>query len=180
MSIKDRVLAPLSGRISQIQVMILVQLLERPKYGYEILRGLRDDFTGVWTPKTGTVYPALRSLKQRGLVKRTGSTERAYYDITRQGRALLDTVGGHVADDIVFNRCFVESTVKRLPPSFAMQVFERIHSSGMGEVMPEAAVVGAIERLPDNALSRMFLEGRLRVLQYKVNTVESSLARLKK
>ena len=59
---------PTPGKVSPIQIMIMVQLLETPKYGYDILTNLRDDFEGVWEPKTGTVYPALKTLEKKGLI----------------------------------------------------------------------------------------------------------------
>jgi len=50
------------NRISPSQLIMLVKLADRPMYGYELLKALREDYQGVWDPQTGAVYPALRRL----------------------------------------------------------------------------------------------------------------------
>ena len=64
-----------SGAVSPLQFLLLLQLNKGPKYGYEMLKFLRDEFQGVWDVKTGSVYPALRSLESRGFVETTMKEE---------------------------------------------------------------------------------------------------------
>jgi DNA-binding PadR family transcriptional regulator len=69
-----------------MQLTILILLRDRPMYGYEVLKELRDRFEGVWTPQTGSIYPALKKLEEHGLViseKREGTD---YYCISDEGR----------------------------------------------------------------------------------------------
>ncbi|MCZ6647650.1 MAG: PadR family transcriptional regulator [Thaumarchaeota archaeon] len=76
-------------RVGPIQFMILLQLKREPMYGYEIVKTLRNQFDGVWEPKTGTVYPALRTLEHRGLVKTELRDDREYYSLTEEGEEIL-------------------------------------------------------------------------------------------
>jgi DNA-binding PadR family transcriptional regulator len=72
--------------------MILLQLKRGPMYGYEIVKTLRNQFEGVWEPKTGTVYPALRTLESRKLVKTELRDDKEYYSLTIEGEEILKDV----------------------------------------------------------------------------------------
>ncbi len=63
-------------------------------YGYEIIRELERRFSGHWSPKTGTVYPALEKLEENGLVTgqiefRDHGPDRKHYAITDKGKEEL-------------------------------------------------------------------------------------------
>ena len=174
-----RLFLPTSGKVTPIHTVIMVQLLEKPRYGYEILRNLRDDFEGVWIPKTGTVYPALNALVKKGLIEKETIEDKTYYNLTDSGRLLMDEMSDYVAEYILFNTRFIESTVTRLPADFTQQVFYKIHSSGVEEILPEATIVEAIRRLSDTSLARIFLEARRRVLKDKLALVERNLREIK-
>ncbi len=73
------------SRISPLQFVILLILLERPMYGYEMVKRLRDEFVGVWTPQTGSVYPALKKLGGHGLVFSDVREDTEYYSISKEG-----------------------------------------------------------------------------------------------
>jgi len=76
-------------RASPVQILILLQLRKKPMYGYEILKSLRDQFADIWEPKTGTVYPALRSLETRGLVQTELREEKEFYSLTEKGEEIM-------------------------------------------------------------------------------------------
>ena len=175
MNTRMRLFLPTSGKVTPMHTVIMVQLLEKSRYGYEILRNLRDDFGGVWTPKTGSVYPALNALVKKGLIEKEKIEDKTYYNLTNSGRILMDEMGDYVAEYILFNTRFIESTVKRLPAKFTQQVFYKIHTSGVEEILPEATVVEAIRRLSDTSLARIFLESRRQVLTDKLALVERNL-----
>lgn len=87
-------------RISPMQLTILILLRNRPMYGYEVLKELRDRFEGVWNPQTGSIYPALKRLEEHGLVaseKREGTD---YYHISDEGRAWIVERLTHSPKDI--------------------------------------------------------------------------------
>ncbi len=72
----------------------MLLLSDKPMYGYEIIRELERRFSGYWSPKTGTIYPALEKLEENSLT--TGQIEfrdlgpdRKHYAITDKGREEL-------------------------------------------------------------------------------------------
>jgi DNA-binding PadR family transcriptional regulator len=87
-------------KISPMQMAMLLILTERPMYGYEVLKELRDRFEGIWTPQTGSIYPALKRLAESGLV---GSEQREgtdYYAITDEGEEWVKEMLRHAPKDI--------------------------------------------------------------------------------
>lgn len=72
----------------------LALVAQRPWYGLEISRHLERSTQGALTLGVSTIYPLLRRLEVRGLVRRRSarSTEgppRAYYTATSAGRRVL-------------------------------------------------------------------------------------------
>src|ERR1700727_2574367 len=72
-----------------LQLIILMLLSERPRYGYEIIKALEQQSSGIYTPSPGMVYPALTYLEEMGYA--TASTEgtKKLFSITEEGSAHL-------------------------------------------------------------------------------------------
>jgi PadR family transcriptional regulator PadR len=175
MSKQIKLFLPTPEKLTPIQVLVLIQLLETSKYGYEILRDLRDGFKGAWEPKTGTVYPTLRALEKKGHIKKTIGKEKTHYSLTKQGRGLMKEMSNYVADYLLFNYRFIETTVENMPPAFTQEVFTKIHLSGMEEILPEESILEAISNLPDGDLKRVVLEHRKSTLQHNLRLVKKHL-----
>jgi DNA-binding PadR family transcriptional regulator len=180
MSKQIKLFLPTPEKLTPIQVIILIQLLGTSKYGYEILRSLRDAFDGVWVPKTGTIYPTLQALEKKGFVSTKTKGEKTHYRLTKSGRAKLKEMSDYVADYLMFNYKFIESTVDSMPPSFTQEVFTKIYLAGIDEIVPESAVLEAIGALPDDDLKREFLEMRKAVLQRRLKKIKKQLKELEK
>ena len=76
--------------------LLLYLINEVPTYGYNIIKELEKRTTGYFKFKGGTIYPALRRLETRGLIKSkwqqtTERQARKYYQITEKGRRFLDS-----------------------------------------------------------------------------------------
>src|SRR2546430_16406875 len=71
-----------------IQLCLLALLNKEEKYGFQILRELRDRSNGFFDLKEGTLYPALRRLEERGFVEI--SVDAASLKITRKYYRLTD------------------------------------------------------------------------------------------
>jgi DNA-binding PadR family transcriptional regulator len=56
-------------RISPVEFLILLLLSEEPTHGYDIMQSLGEKFSGLWSPKPGTVYPALSRLEEKNLIR---------------------------------------------------------------------------------------------------------------
>jgi DNA-binding PadR family transcriptional regulator len=175
MSKQVKLFLPTPEKLTPIQAIILIQLLDTSKYGYEILRSLRDAFRGAWEPKTGTVYPTLQALEKKGHVSKGIKGEKTHYRLTKQGRGRLREMSDYVADYLLFNSRLLESTVTSMPPSFTQEVFAKIYLTGIDELIPESAVLDAIKELSDAELKKQFLEMRKQTLQRKLRLVKKHL-----
>ncbi|MFX1605544.1 MAG: PadR family transcriptional regulator [Promethearchaeota archaeon] len=169
---------PTPEKLTPIQALILIQLLENPKYGYEILRGLREGFKGAWEPKTGTVYPTLKALERKGHITKSDKGEKTHYILTDKGKEVIKEMSEYVADYLLINSRFIESTVHSMPPLFTQEVFTKIHMAGFDEILPEETILDAIRNLPDADLKRAFLELRKSVLLRKLRQVNKHLKEL--
>ena len=178
MSKQVKLFLPTPAKLTPIQAIMLIQLLDSSKYGYEILRSLRNAFHGAWEPKTGTVYPTLQALEKKGCVSKEIKSDKTHYRLTKQGKEKLKEMSEYVADYLLFNSRFIESTVVSMPSSFTQEVFTKIHLAGLDEILPEAAVLESISGLPDNDLKRAFLELRKEILQRKLRLVKKQIKKL--
>ena len=170
---------PLNTRITPMQVLIMVQLLEGPKYGYQILRNLREDFNGVWSPKTGTIYPALRSMTGKGQIAQSKTEGQTFYRLTEEGVTYLTEVGDFVNEFVLFGTHFIKSVLVRMPSAFAETLLTNVLASGIDEVIPERALVDELKRLCNIDLYRSILESRKRALLEKIDLIDGSLNELK-
>lgn len=77
-----------------VQLCILSLLGEDRKYGFQIIKELKERSDGYLVLKDGTLYPALHRMEKKGLIKSEWIVEndkpRRYYSITTEGRAALD------------------------------------------------------------------------------------------
>jgi len=109
-------------KLSPLQILLLVQLEASPKYGYEMLKSIKDAFEGVWEPRTGTIYPALKSLEKRGLIETHVKDGVGFYHITPKGTKYLQGVGTHQARLMRFSNRFLETLAKWMSPSLKKSI----------------------------------------------------------
>ena len=107
---------PLRKGISPIQLLLLVQMKHGPKYGYEMLTNIREEFDGVWEPQTGTIYPALKNLESKGLIKTEKREETEYYSLTEEGEESLLELGSHVSERVKFTFRYMRFLTKWIHP----------------------------------------------------------------
>lgn len=75
--------------------LILMMLAKKEMYGYELMKSLTEFTSGLYEPtKSGTLYPALKRLEDRGLItsemrEHEGNTLK-YYRITEKGKNRLE------------------------------------------------------------------------------------------
>ena len=105
-------------KISPLQFLVLLDLKNGPKYGYEMLKDIRDEFSGVWKIETGTFYPALKSLEKRKLIISDTKDDTTYYHITETGTQMLELFGNNISEQFEFSEKFFDTTIKWLPKSF--------------------------------------------------------------
>jgi len=87
------------GTTSVILLSLLAEL-DRPMYGYEIIKELEARSQGYFRFKEGLIYPRLHELERQGLVRsewrgEEGTRRRKFYAITDRGhRRLQEEVQG--------------------------------------------------------------------------------------
>jgi len=70
-----------------LKMAVLLVLMRRPLHGYEIMKEIRKWTLGIITPTAGGIYPALKELEDRQLIKGEWLPEerRKIYHITNKG-----------------------------------------------------------------------------------------------
>ena len=76
-------------------ILNLLAELDRPMYGYEIIKELEARSEGYFQFKEGLIYPRLHELERQGLLRsewlgEEGTRRRKFYAITGQGRRRLN------------------------------------------------------------------------------------------
>jgi len=77
-----------------LSFLILWILNQKPVYGQQIAKEIERRKGTKPTP--GTIYPALKELKKRGMISSEKSGRMVVYSITPKGRRALDSACGHV------------------------------------------------------------------------------------
>ena len=67
-----------------LESFILSILKEEPVHGYKLVEKIKEK-TGFWKPSSGTIYPTLHSLLERGFIKEIREGRRKKYKLTRKG-----------------------------------------------------------------------------------------------
>lgn len=84
-------------RGGMIRLYILHSLDDEPKTGYDLIKEIEEKTEGHWVPSKGTLYPMLRKMEEEGLIRisETGARSKNIYDITDEGRDLLEEIIRH-------------------------------------------------------------------------------------
>src|SRR5580704_12947712 len=69
-----------------LQLIILLLLAERPRHGYEVIKALEEQSSGIYTPSPGMVYPALTYLDEVGFATVSSEGSKKLYTLTDEGK----------------------------------------------------------------------------------------------
>lgn len=75
---------------TDLQLLILGLLAEKPRHGYEIIKALDERSKGFYVPSPGMVYPALTYLEEIGHATVAAEGTRKLYHITDAGKEHLE------------------------------------------------------------------------------------------
>jgi len=150
------------NRISPSQLIMLIKLADRPMYGYELLKALREDYQGVWDPQTGAVYPALRRLQEHGLLSVENREGKDNYALTQEGVNWLDETLATMSSGMLFM-------------TRTMEVMGRAYLARKGEV---ENFIPLDERSPEERLKQL---GEIREgVRNNLHMLDSYIAELEK
>ena len=99
-----------------------------------MLMFLRDEFEGVWDVKTGSVYPALRSLESRGFVETSMKDETEFYALTPNGETLLNSFSERIEVRSKFTNRYFKAMFKLMPPNIrtgVLGIFRKLSEDDM-------------------------------------------------
>ena len=75
------------------KMLILEMVKDENRYGYQMIKKLKEKSNNVFEFKEGTLYPILHSLEEEGLISSywddTTGKKRKYYAITTKGKKSL-------------------------------------------------------------------------------------------
>lgn len=75
---------------SDLQLLLLALLEDKPAHGYELIRALEERSGGVYAPSPGMIYPALTYLEELGQAEVEADGKRKLYRLTDEGRGHLE------------------------------------------------------------------------------------------
>ena len=84
-------------RHGELPLVVLALLEREPMHGYQVLGELSRVFGDAYEPSAGSVYPAIRALRQEGLIGATTAGRRSVYSLTDLGHRALRERGEELA-----------------------------------------------------------------------------------
>jgi DNA-binding PadR family transcriptional regulator len=167
-------------QVSPLQFLMLLQLSWKQKYGYEILKSLREQFKGVWEPRTGTIYPALRSLEARGFVNTVVVEDTEFYSLTGKGEDLLRFVGDGIERDMRFANRYFALVSQWMPKAMKYKVVEMLKRRAEDEAWSPPLLEHFIDDEFDISTKMEVLESIRELLETRLKVVEKRLEELRR
>jgi DNA-binding PadR family transcriptional regulator len=150
--------------VSPLQILLLIQLESGPKYGYQMLKNLKDEFLGVWEPKTGTVYPALKSLEKKGFVHIMDVKELDHYKITKEGRELFLKMQGYLERSSKFSTKYMTVVFKWMSKEMKIGFLNLMNSISREEnILTNQMLINLYENLDNDIKEPCLLNIRSKI-----------------
>ena len=166
-------------RVSPFQFLMLLQLKEGPRYGYEMLKALKEQFKGVWEPKTGTIYPALRSLEARDFVKTDVRDNKDFYSLTEKGEELLKLIGERLEKDLKFADRYYSFVTRWMPRTMKGRIMEMLRTLADEDVWPPLYIEHFIDEKMDQNTKLEVLQSLRKLLEKRLRAVEGMMEDIK-
>ena len=163
-------------KVTPLQFHIMVQLLEGQKYGYEILKNIKNDFKGSWKPQTGTIYPALKGMIKKEFIEKKKIDNKNFYMLTIKSESYLNEIEKYISEFIYMSNQFIESIINRIPPRYASKLFNNILISGNMDIIPEYALINKLNKISEPEKRRELLLLRKNILLNKLSLIEEKLS----
>jgi DNA-binding PadR family transcriptional regulator len=72
-----------------VPLALLSLLAEEPRNGYQLMQAIRQRSGGRWRPSSGSVYPALAKLRDRGMIEKVDGGASVAFEINAAGLTRL-------------------------------------------------------------------------------------------
>ena len=171
MSLSINSQSPIRMPVSPLQMLLLIQLDQGPKYGYEMLKILKEEFNGTWEPKTGTVYPALKSLEKKGYIQTQTRDETDYYLITDEGEMVFDLMLNHIGDSIDFSINYLSVVFKWLTNDRKQGALELMNKLTAKERLMSQSLLGEFTKNIDTDIREPLLRQIKKISQNRLEMI---------
>lgn len=161
--------------ISPLQVLLLTQMEQGPKYGYEMLVQLKVIFEGTWVPKTGTVYPALRSLEKKGYVETKDVDGKDFYYITDKGKGIFELIMAHVVESVDFSVKYISVIFQWLSTERKQGAIELIEKLSMKEQSLITSLMKEFTKNIDTDIREPFLRNLQQMTAKRLESINALL-----
>jgi len=169
-----------SGKLSPIELLILLQLKKKTMYGYEIIKELKKIFEGVWEPKTGTIYPALRRLETRGLIRTELKDEREHYLLTEKGEKVMKENLAFIERHLNFTKKYYQCISWHLPHALKEKLLKRMMKGEHPMIFWPFGFLRFIDEIEDRETKLELLKMARTMIKRRLDTIESKIAELEK
>jgi len=115
-------------KLGPLQLLIIIQLESSPKYGYEMLKAINEEFKGIWELKTGTLYPALKRLERQQIIQIKPEGDVDFYHLTTRGRDMLLQPFRAGNNSNEFSTRFLLAAVKWMSPNLRNKLAPHIQA----------------------------------------------------
>ncbi|WXG44014.1 MAG: PadR family transcriptional regulator [Promethearchaeati archaeon SRVP18_Atabeyarchaeia-1] len=175
-----------SERISPVEFLILILLKEEPTHGYDIMQRLAEKFSGLWSPKAGTVYPALTRLEERDLIrlkepKGTGPENKGEADYPPKKVYILTEKGAEALKNIIEKMDHEEKFISRFMGVVDQSVWQSFDDLAFKRIQ------GAVEKALDGAshalrfaMQMLPIDESIRELEFYREQLKVELDRIEK
>ena len=171
---------PFRMPVSPLQLLLLIQLDESPKYGYEMIKNLKEELEGTWEPKTGTVYPALKSLEKKGYIETQKIDEIDYYRITEEGKLIFELMLNHLEESIDFSIKYISVVFKWLTNERKQGAIELMEKLTIKEKLMSQSLLGEFTENINTDIREPFLRQVKNISENRLKMIEALLEEDKK
>ena len=170
---------PIRMPVSPLQMLLLIQLDQGPKYGYEMLKTLKEEFEGTWEPKTGTVYPALKSLTKKGYIETQTRDETDYYLITDDGLKVFELMLNHIESSIDFSIKYISVVFKWLTSERKQGALELMNKLANKEKLMSQSLLGEFTQNIDMDIREPILKQIKQISQNRLEMINKLMEKQK-
>jgi len=173
-------LRDLKYRISPVEFLILLSLLEKPRHGYEIIKELKERFEDTWIPKSGTFYPSLSRLEDKGYVKSVVRGNRKLYTLTSKGIEIVKEIAENFDKEVEFLDRFIQMANYKFLEEFTQKYGKKIIEKMLEKAFETLDVAIRKTELLDLDEQLKKLQYAREMLEKRLHQVTDSISRAKR
>jgi DNA-binding PadR family transcriptional regulator len=141
-------------------------------YGYEIIKELKGVFGDVWEPKTGSIYPALRRLETKGLIKTELKEDREFYILTEKGSEALKYSTDLMESEIDFIGRYHMMMPKHMRRGMMRRLRHRWRHGRKPIIIPPIHAEAYEEDIEELESTKELLKRQLRIIENKLRELK--------